>query len=195
MTISWMIVDVVGRRKIMIDSSVILTVSFVVLTALGAVSMNAKSLNIPVLASGIPGILSLFTATGAFGIGWLATVWLIPTEIFPTTSRAQGTAISVIVWGLANFAITLLTPIMFNNLKYWTFFIFAGTNAFAGWWTYIYQPESGGRSFDDNLRFFNSAREENTWKVSRVSEGEFKTMPQSSREDDESRPLLSRYRD
>ena len=60
----------------------------------------------------------LLVSTGAFGIDWLAIVWLIPTETYPTTAQAQGTATSVIIWGLANFAVTLLTPIMFNNLEY-----------------------------------------------------------------------------
>jgi hypothetical protein len=51
--------------------------------------MNADRIHIPVIAPAIPGVIALFVATGAFGIGWLATVWLIPTEIFPTTARAQ----------------------------------------------------------------------------------------------------------
>jgi hypothetical protein len=38
----------------------------------------------------------------------------------------------VVVWGFANFTVTLLTPIMFNNLKYWLFLVFCATNAFAG---------------------------------------------------------------
>lgn len=195
MTLSWILIDSVGRRKLMIDSSIILTVSFVLLTGFGALSMNAGNLNISVMLPGIPGLVTLFVATGAFGIGWLATPWLIPTEIYPTISRAQGTAISVVIWGLANFAITLLTPIMFNNLQYWIFFVFAATNAFAGWWTYIFLPESGGRSFDDNQEFFKSAEEEGSWRVFKVAGGEFRKMPSSNQQDDESRPLLSRGRD
>ena len=192
MTLSWILIDSVGRRKLMIDSSMILTASFLLLTILGAISMNAEALSISVLISGIPGVVVLFLATGAFGIGWLATPWLIPTEIYPTTSRAQGTAVSVIIWGLANFAVTLLTPIMFNNFHYWIFFVFAATNAFAGWWTYVFLPESGGRSFDENQEFFKSAEEEGSWRVSKVAGGEFKKMPSNNQEDDESRPLLSR---
>ncbi|PBP15452.1 putative MFS monosaccharide transporter, partial [Diplocarpon rosae] len=89
-----------------------LAISFLLLTIFGGlVSYDS----IPDLAIEIPGSITLFVATAIFGIGWLAT----------------GSAISVIIWGLANFAITLLTPIGFNNLKYWLFLVFAATNLFA----------------------------------------------------------------
>jgi len=125
----------------------------------------------------------------------LATVWLIPTEIFPTTARANGTAISVIIWGLANFAVTLLTPIMFNNLKYWIFLVFGATNLVAGLWTWLYLPESGNRSFEENQKFFDQAKEAGTWRVSKVAKGEYKRMPYPAGEDGENAPLLGRIRD
>lgn len=196
-TFAWLLIDAVGRRKILLGGSVVLSVCFAILTVCGALSMKAQdgTLDIPILAPAIPGIIALFVATAAFGIGWLATIWLIPTEIFPTSARAQGTAVSVVVWGLANFAITLITPILFNNLDYWIFLIFTATNVFAGWWTYLYQPESGGRSFEENQKFFDKAREQGDWRVSRVMEGEFKSMPLPQGEDGETQPLLGRIRE
>lgn len=137
MTFAWLLVDRVGRRILMVSGAFGISVSFAVLTLLGGLASNCSQLGIPNLAVSIPGIVVLYIATALFGIGWLATVWLIPTEIFPSTARAQGSAISVITWGLANFAVTLLTPIGFNNLKYWLFLIFAVTNGFAGWWTWV----------------------------------------------------------
>ena len=159
--------------------------------------MNRSHIGLPVNAMGIPGIITLFIATGAFGIGWLATIWLIPTEIYPTTARAQGTAVSVIIWGLANFAITLLTPIMFNNLKYFIFLVFALSNTFAGVWTYLYCPESGGRSFEENQEFFENAKGEGTWRVSRVEKGRFRYLPypKPDGQDEETQPLLRRVAD
>lgn len=121
---------------------------------------------------------------------------LIPTEIFPTTARAQGTAVSVVIWGLANFAVTLLTPILFNNLNYWLFLVFGLTNLFAGAWTYFYLPESGGRSFEENQQFFEEAKEAGTWRVGKIQKGEYKRMPyHSDNGDGENTPLLSRVRE
>ncbi|KUI68078.1 Sugar transporter STL1 [Cytospora mali] len=199
MTFAWILIDAVGRRKLLLGGSVILTVCFALLTLFGALAMPPASHSFsPSSSPGTPAILgtiSLFVATGAFGIGWLAPVWLIPTEIYATTARAQAAAISVVVWGLANFAVTLLSPIMFNNLEYWIFLIFAATNAVAGVWTYLYLPESGGRSFEDNQRFFEDADKEGTWRVSRVAGGAYKRLAYGGDLEGENQPLLQRLQD
>ncbi|EMR67679.1 putative mfs monosaccharide transporter protein [Eutypa lata UCREL1] len=201
MTVAWLLIDAMGRRRLLLGGSVVLTIGFLLLALFGGLALNSEKLQIDQTGIAVPGIVSLFVATGAFGIGWLATVWLIPTEIYPTTARAQAAAISVIIWGLANFAITLLTPIMFNNLKYFLYLVFAGTNAFAGLWTYFYLPESGNRSFDENVEFFEEAAREGTWRVSKVNEKKWMNMPYNdtlldgSREAREREPLLSRIED
>ncbi|KKY38269.1 putative mfs monosaccharide transporter [Diaporthe ampelina] len=193
MTLAWILIDAVGRRKLMLGGSAALTTCFALLTLFGALAMNSPSQG-GLGAPAILGTVTLFIATGAFGIGWLATVWLIPTEIYATTARAQASAISVIVWGLANFAVTLLSPLMFNNLKYWIFLIFAATNAFAGVWTYVYLPESGGRSFRDNQQFFIDASEAGSWRVAKVSGGVYKKLAYGGTEG-ENEPLLQRLQD
>lgn len=196
MTFAWILIDAVGRRALMVWNSVGMTLCFLLLTLFGGLAQNSYDLGINSLAVGIPGSIALFIATGNFGIGWLATVWLIPTEIYPTTCRAKGTAISVIVWGIMNFTVTLLTPILFNNLNFWIFLVFALTNLFAGGWTHLYQPESGGRSFEENQQFFEEAQKARTWRVSKVQDGEWKYMPlPKDQETGETEPLLQRVRD
>lgn len=197
MTFAWLLIDAIGRRRLLLGGSATLTICFVLLTVFGGLTSNSDSLHVPIMPPAIMGIVTLYIATGAFGIGWLATVWLIPTEIYPTTCRAQGTAISVIIWGLANFTVTLLTPIMFNNLKYWIFLVFAGTNLFAGGWTWLYLPESGNRSFEENQKFFEDAKEAGTWRVRSVKKGEYTKMPYPNEdgENGEETPLLRRIRD
>jgi sugar porter (SP) family MFS transporter len=137
MTVAWMTIDVLGRRKLMLGGAVGMSVSFLILTLLGGIAANANGWDLEKLGAAIPGTIVLYIATACFGIGWLSQPWLIPTECFPSAARAQGAAISVITWGLANFAVTLLTPIGFNSLKYWLFLVFAATNGFAGWWTWV----------------------------------------------------------
>ena len=213
MTFAWLLIDRVGRRILMVGGALGISVCFAILTLLGGLAMNCEQLGIPNLAVSIPGSIVLYIATATFGIGWLSQPWLIPTEIYPSTARAQGTAISVVIWGLANFAVTLLTPIGFNNLNYWLFLVFAVTNAFAAWWTWVrhitifsatyysyltnqsqaYSPETGGRSFEENQTFFEDAKEHSTWRVSRVNNGEFRHMPKGEKddgEDGERAPLL-----
>lgn len=201
MTFAWLLIDAVGRRKLLVWGSVALTVCFLLLALFGGLVMHAADLKIDETGVAAPGIVTLFVATGAFGVGWLATVWLVPTEIFPTTARAQAAAVSVIIWGIANFAITLLTPIMFNNLTFLLFLVFAVTNAIAGIWTYFYLPESGNRKFEDNVKFFEEAAKVGTWRVRAVKDGEWEHMPYNgvimdgSAEARERQPLLQRVQD
>ena len=195
MTLAWLLIDAVGRRSLMVIGSAVLTTSFALLALFGGLAMNIDHINIPPMVPAIPGTVTLFVATWAFGIGWLATVWLIPTELFPTTARAQAAAISVIIWGLANFAVTFLTPVMFNNLRYYIFLVFAVSNAFAGIWTWIYLPESGNRSFEDNQKFFEDAARDGSWRVAKVSKGRYLKMPYGDEEDAARTPLLSRVQD
>lgn len=201
MTFAWILIDAMGRRKLLLGGSVALTACFLLLGLFGGLAANSRKLGIDQMAVAIPGVVALFIATGAFGIGWLATVWLIPTEIFPTTARAQAASVSVIVWGIANFAITLLTPIMFNGLDYFIYLVFAATNAVAGIWTYFYLPESGNRGFDENVQFFEEAGKKGTWRVGKVKDGKWKSMPYNdtlldgSAEAHEQQPLLQRIGD
>lgn len=200
MTIAWLLIDALGRRKLLIQGSALLSFSFLLLGIFGGLAKNSSRLDIPTFVPGILGTVVLFIATGAFGIGWLATVWLIPTEIYPTTARSQGTAISVIIWGLANFAITFLTPVMFNNLSYFIFVVFAGSNALAGLWTWLYLPETGGRTFEENQQFFTEAKDAGTWRARKVAKGEFTVFKYPDPEGDhvvdaERVPLLRRIED
>ena len=196
MTLAWILIDRMGRRWLMCTGAFWLAISFAILTILGGLATHREKFDIPLLATGVPGIVVLYLATSVFGIGWLVPPWLIPTEIYPSMCRAQGSAISVIVWGLANFAVTLLTPIGFNNLEYWLFLVFCVTNGFAGWWTWRYCPESGGRSFEENQDFFKEANDgTDGWGVKAVKAGEWLTMPDSGEKDEEAdgetQPLLS----
>lgn len=197
MTFAWLLIDAIGRRAILLSGSGVLTLSFLLLTVFGGLAYNSEELGIHVNAVAIPGIVVLFISTAAFGIGWLVPPWLIPTEIYPQTARAQGTAVSVITWGLANFAVTLVTPLLFNNIKYWVFLVLAGTNLIAAVWTFLYCPETGGRSFEENQSFFEEAKKQGSWRVSKIQDGEYRFLPypKPEGEDGESQPLLRRIRD
>lgn len=177
MTLAWILIDRYGRRWLLVRGAFWLSISFGLLTILGALATKRQKLGIPLLATGIPGTVVLYLATATFGIGWLVPPWLIPTEIYPSSARANGAAISVVIWGLANFTITLITPILFNNFEYWLFLVFAVTNAFAGWWTWVYCPESGNRSFEENQDFFKQAGEKGTWSVRKVADGAYRSLP------------------
>jgi len=73
--------------------------------------------------------------------------------------------------------------------------VFAGTNLFAGLWTYFYLPESGNRSFDQNQDFFEDANKAGTWRVKGVKGGAYLKLPYGEDDDAERTPLLQRVED
>ncbi|KAI0897463.1 general substrate transporter [Annulohypoxylon nitens] len=169
------LIDKLGRRRLMLIGSIGLSIFYFVLTALGSRSVTEKSESFD--WTSMLGAATLYASTATFGICWLTTVWLIPTEIYPNYARATGSSISVIVWGLSNFIVTLLTPVGFNNLKYWLFLVFAVTNVIAGVTTWLFSPETGGRSFEENQKFFTSAKDDGTWLVKKIAGGKYSGMP------------------
>jgi sugar porter (SP) family MFS transporter len=211
MTLAWMLIDKLGRRKLLVVGAFTMAAGYVLLTIFAglATKYDASSLTSILkhkhkkskhgdnsgkndalqMGTSIAGIVLLYAITSTFGITSLCPCFLIPSEIFPLTARAQGSAISVVVWGFSNFAVTLLTPIMFNNITYGVFAVFAATNLFSGMWTWLYLPESGGRSFEDNQAFFKTASEKSSWRVKRVDK-QFLGMPRQDGEG-ERRRLLS----
>lgn len=86
MTFAWLYIDAVGRRKVLVGGSVIMTTCFLLFGLFGGPAYDSSALHVPTLAPAIPSTVVLFVAIGAFGIGWLTTVWLIPMEIYPTTA-------------------------------------------------------------------------------------------------------------
>ena len=64
MTFAWLLIDALGRRKLLIQGSIILASSFLVLTVFGGLSENSSKLDIPVIVPGILGSITLFIATG-----------------------------------------------------------------------------------------------------------------------------------
>ena len=77
MTFAWLLVDAVGRRSVLLYGSTVLTGCFVLLAIFGGLVQESDRFGISNIdAVAIPGIVALYVATGAFGIGWLATIWV-----------------------------------------------------------------------------------------------------------------------
>ena len=76
MTFAWLLIDAVGRRPLLNWGSVVLTSCFILLTLFAGLVDDSDRWGINKTAVAVPGIVALFIATGAFGIGWLATVWV-----------------------------------------------------------------------------------------------------------------------
>ncbi|KAF7562283.1 hypothetical protein G7046_g1871 [Stylonectria norvegica] len=91
----------------------------------------------------------VFIFTSVFGATWLTVPWLYPAEIFPLQVRAKGNAWGVFGWSIGNGWLTLLCPVMFENIGENTLHIFGAFNIIAIPMVWALYPESNQRTLEE----------------------------------------------
>lgn len=148
-TVSWFLVNNLGRRKVFNWGMVALTAMLLLIGILDVVPTN-----------GAQWAMSAITVVWAFfyfmTIGAMAFVIL--GEVSAPSLRAQTAALATAtqaVFGLImNFAIPYMVNPDEGNLAGKVGFIFGGLGAFATVWAFWYIPELKGRTFDEIDRMF-----------------------------------------
>jgi hypothetical protein len=69
-------------------------------------------------------------------------------EIFPSSLRAKGVALSTCSNWLNNFIIGLITPPLIEDTGYGAYVFFAVFCILSGVWTYFFVPETKGRTLE-----------------------------------------------
>jgi SP family galactose:H+ symporter-like MFS transporter len=137
------LLDRVGRRKLLLIGMMGMSVT---LTILGVVFFLPSLLN--ALSSLVA--VNLMAYVGFFAIGLGPVFWLLISEIYPL--KIRGLAMSIVTevnWG-SNFiiALTFLTLIQLIG-AYGTFWLYAAVGIVAFIFTYLYVPETKGRTLEE----------------------------------------------
>ncbi|RHZ50984.1 sugar porter family MFS transporter [Aspergillus thermomutatus] len=139
-TMSWFLIERVGRRKLFLIGSFGQSLSMVITFAC-LLPNNEQA------AKGAA--VGLFTFIATFGATWLPLPWLYPAEISPIKTRAKANAISTCTNWLFNFLIVMVTPIMIRDIGWGTYLFFAVVNASFIPVIYLFYPEMAGRSLEE----------------------------------------------
>ncbi|KAI0426714.1 general substrate transporter [Xylaria sp. FL1042] len=139
-TVSWFLIERVGRRKLFLWGTVGQFLSMVL--AFGALIPGTQS-------AAIGTCVALFTYIASFGATWLPLPWLYPAEINPIMTRAKANAVSTCTNWLFNFFIVLITPVVVTNIGWGTFLFFAVLNATFLPTIYFFYPETARRSLEE----------------------------------------------
>ncbi|CAI7584624.1 unnamed protein product [Penicillium discolor] len=151
--------DVVGRRKLLLGGAALMAISHIIIAALvGIYSVDWPSHK----AEGWTSVAFLLFYMLAFGATWGPIPWAMPSEIFPSSLRAKGVALSTCSNWLNNFIIGLITPPLVQDTGYGAYVFFAVFCLLAGIWTYFFVPETKGRTLEQMDHVFkdNSSEEE-----------------------------------
>lgn len=134
--LSTLLMDWVGRRPLLLASSVGMGCAVAGLTA----GLLTQSVSVVCI-----GVVSFVMC---FGIGLGPVVWLLPAELFPMHERAAGMgAVTTANW-LANYAVSQSFPIVAKALGPLTFLPFGGVLVFTAAFTYLLVPETRGRTLE-----------------------------------------------
>jgi MFS family permease len=107
--------DSFGRRPILLGGSVMMFIAHLII----AILVGKFSSNWPAHRSeGWASVALLLIYMVSFGASWGPVPWAMPAEIFPSSLRAKGVALSTCSNWLNNFIIGLITPPLVENTGY-----------------------------------------------------------------------------
>jgi sugar porter (SP) family MFS transporter len=138
-----LMLDRIGRRKLLLGGTVGLTVALVVLGIFFTSSNLQQNYAWVALAA-----LIVYIASFAIGLG--PVFWLMIAEIFPLRERSHAMAVCTIVnWG-ANFLISYFFLDLVDRIsREGTFWLYAGFGVLAVIFFAVKVPETKGRSLED----------------------------------------------
>lgn len=97
--ISAYIIDIYGRKVLLFNGTIIMTVSLVVLSV-ALLSPSSSS-------QGIIAVIAVLTYTVGFAIGLGAVVWVMLSELMPTRSRTKAVSVFLSINWIGNFVIAI----------------------------------------------------------------------------------------
>ncbi|KAG2222946.1 hypothetical protein INT45_012924, partial [Circinella minor] len=100
-------------------------------------------------------LLCVFIAT--FSLTWGPAGWIYPAEIYPQLIRANAMGVTTATSYLFNIIITLVTPILFETIRWGTYVLFGGFCVIIAITIHRYFPETRCRSLEEVNLIFSGA--------------------------------------
>lgn len=138
--------DHIGRRPLLMWGSAAMCISHVVVAVLVGLYSSDWPAN---QDKAWAGVSFIFIYMVSFGLSWGPVPWAMPSEVFPSSLRAKGVALSTCSNWINNFIIGLITPPLIQNTGFGTYVFFGVLCLLSGIWTYLFVPETAHRSLEE----------------------------------------------
>ncbi|KAH7357045.1 putative MFS monosaccharide transporter [Rhexocercosporidium sp. MPI-PUGE-AT-0058] len=132
-----------GRKSILLWGSVEMFISHFIISILAGLYSSDWPSHRP---EGWIGVALLLFYMLSFGASWGPVPWAMPAEIFPSSLRAKGVAISTCSNWLNNFIIGLVTPPLVQKTGFGAYVFLAVFCLGSFAWTYLCVPETNGKT-------------------------------------------------
>ncbi|KAL2071959.1 hypothetical protein VTL71DRAFT_11302 [Oculimacula yallundae] len=143
-------VDSVGRRKLFLASSAIMTVSFIIITGLSGSFASSGS-----AATGTAVIPFLFIFFAGYDIALTPLLTAYPCEIWPYALRSRGLAITWVSTISAIFFNTFINPIALVAIAWKYYFVFVVFCIGFGITAFFFYPETRGHTLEQMAVIFD----------------------------------------
>ncbi|KAI0173194.1 putative MFS quinate transporter [Hypoxylon sp. FL1284] len=159
------LVDVIGRKRALLIGISLQAIAMIYvagfLTAVPELGVD-KNYVLPAAEAGASrGAVAMIYISGfGWALGWNSMQYLLTAELFPLRIRALSTSIAMTAHFANQYGSTRALPNMLDPASKGglspkgTFWFFAATTIVGGIWTYLFVPETAGRSLESMDRLF-----------------------------------------
>ncbi|KAI9591332.1 general substrate transporter [Syncephalis fuscata] len=149
-----LVIDRVGRRPLMIYGSVIMSVSFIILTTLAACrSAMPENKALSIAYATVACIISM-----AGAISWRVVGWIYPIEILPNRLRSRAMSLACSFYWLFKLFMIQMAPWLLGKMEWGTYATLAITYGIVAFWVYHYLPETKNMSLEKIAAQFNKKK-------------------------------------
>ncbi|GLB37895.1 putative major facilitator superfamily, sugar transporter (TC 2.A.1.1) family protein [Lyophyllum shimeji] len=146
-------IDQLGRKPLLRTGGAVMTVSHLTTALLVWYSHSGGSARSRTAWASVV-IIYIFTA--AYGISFGPIGWVLPSEVFPLSTRSKGVALATASNWLNNFFVGLVTPVIIDFSPAATFVTFAVASALGYLWSTYLVPETANVSLEEIDAVFKS---------------------------------------
>ncbi|KAI4955139.1 hypothetical protein J4E91_000996 [Alternaria rosae] len=149
--------DRFGRRPLLLTGAALMFICHLIIAVLVG-KFGGRWLDFAV--EGWVAVAFLFFYMFSFGATWGPVPWAMPSEIFPSSLRAKGVALSTCSNWLNNFIIGLITPPLVQNTGFGAYTFFAVFCGLAFVFTFFVVPETSGKTLEEMDQVFKDVSSE-----------------------------------
>lgn len=147
--IALLLVDKVGRKRMLLTGSAVMTVSLVMMTVSFSQAISVAG------EVSLPGIWGTVALAGGnlfaigFDISWGPVVWVLLGEIFPNRIRAIAMGVAVAVQWIANFIVSTTFPVLAEASLAFAYGLYAFFSALSFIFVWKMLQETNGKTLEE----------------------------------------------
>ncbi|KAL2795306.1 general substrate transporter [Aspergillus keveii] len=142
------------RTRTLWVGSIFLAVMIAICMALSSVYGSENNSN---LSGARAAIAMIFIYSCGYAVFFNATIWVVPSELFPFFLRSTGMGLAVFSKSVAAIVLSQITPTAMENVGWRYYALFIATNFAAAFVYFFLLPETSGKTLEEIAELFGDS--------------------------------------